>query len=97
VGQDIDLNLLNLRPDPVHFVRFIKSIDRIDLSPKLFVKLLEAYSKSKSMQGDPRRYILVHPERLATNFFHKDALISATRYTDADATFRDQHFIKYSQ
>lgn len=56
---DMDDNLLNLRPDPVHFVRFLKSIDRADVSSELFVKLLEVYRDQKLQQeSDPKRLAL---------------------------------------
>lgn len=48
---DFDSNLLNLRPDPVHFVRFLKTIDRTDVSSDLFVKLLEDYREAR-VEGD---------------------------------------------
>lgn len=53
---DFDSNLLDLRPDPVHFVRFLKEIDRADVSSDLFVKLLESYRDTKdSDDPDPMR------------------------------------------
>jgi hypothetical protein len=53
---DFDSNLLNLRPDPRHFVSFLKSIDRTDVSSNLFVKLLEAYRDTRNEnEGDPMR------------------------------------------
>lgn len=52
----LDNNFLDLRPDPVHFVRFLKSIDRSDMSSELFVRLLETYRERKSQQeSDPMR------------------------------------------
>lgn len=54
---DLNANLLNLRPDPVHFVTFIKSLDRPDVASELFVHLLEAYRESKAASdADPLRY-----------------------------------------
>lgn len=56
---DPDANLLDLRPDPAHFVRYIKSLDRVDLSSEFFVRLLEAYREIKAERdGDPMRYEL---------------------------------------
>lgn len=53
---DFDSNILDLRPDPAHFVRFIKSIDRTDVSSDFFVKLLETYREAKaSGEVDPIR------------------------------------------
>lgn len=56
-GFDVDTNILNLRPDPVHFVTFLKSLDRSDVVSDLFVRLLEAYRESKvTPDADPMRY-----------------------------------------
>ncbi|KAJ7179134.1 hypothetical protein C8R46DRAFT_1187560 [Mycena filopes] len=56
---DLDTNILNLYPDPVHFVRFLKSIQRTDISSDLFVRLLESYRDSKlESDGDPTRTLL---------------------------------------
>ncbi|KAJ7047394.1 hypothetical protein C8F04DRAFT_935919 [Mycena alexandri] len=56
---DLDTNILDLYPDPVHFVRFLKSIQRTDISSDLFVRLLESYRDSKSeTDGDPTRTLL---------------------------------------
>lgn len=56
---NIDTNILNLYPDPMHFVRFLKEIDRPDISSDIFVKLLEAYRAHKAREEvDPTR--LVH-------------------------------------
>jgi len=54
---DIDSNLLDLRPDPVHFVGFLKMMNRPEVSSSLFVRLLEAYRGVKSdNEEDPLRY-----------------------------------------
>ncbi|KAJ7228683.1 hypothetical protein GGX14DRAFT_345713 [Mycena pura] len=55
---DVDANILDLYPDPVHFVRFIGSIQRTDISSELFVRLLESYRQSKLADGDPTRTLL---------------------------------------
>ncbi|CAL1711574.1 unnamed protein product [Somion occarium] len=56
---DADANILHLRPDPVHFVRYLKSIDRPDVTSDIFVKLLEAYRGSKgTSDSDPMRTLL---------------------------------------
>lgn len=56
---DADANILNLRPDPVHFVRYLKSMDRPDVTGDIFVRLLEAYQQSKAAsEQDPMRCIL---------------------------------------
>jgi hypothetical protein len=53
---DLDSNILDLYPDPAHFVRFLKSIQRTDISSDLFVRLLETYRDSKAeTDGDPTR------------------------------------------
>ncbi|KAF8076354.1 hypothetical protein FPV67DRAFT_413223 [Lyophyllum atratum] len=55
---DVDTNILGLYPDPAHYVRFLKTIDRADISSELFVKLLEAYRDHKSKEEDPTRTLL---------------------------------------
>ncbi|VDC05160.1 unnamed protein product [Peniophora sp. CBMAI 1063] len=56
---DADANFLDLRPDPAHFVRFLKSLERTDVASELFVRLLEAYRESKAnSDGDPTRTLL---------------------------------------
>ncbi|KAL4242026.1 Tango6 family protein [Abortiporus biennis] len=56
----IDNNLLNLRPDPKHFIQFLKSFNRDDdISSEIFVRLLEAYQESKRDEdSDPMRTLL---------------------------------------
>ncbi|KAJ8522977.1 hypothetical protein ONZ45_g477 [Pleurotus djamor] len=56
--MDETANILNLFPDPTHFVRFIKLLDRSDIASELFVKLLEAYRESKVTDGDPLKTLL---------------------------------------
>ncbi|KAI0058878.1 hypothetical protein BV25DRAFT_1829628 [Artomyces pyxidatus] len=56
---DMDANILNLRPDPVQFVRFLKSLERADISSEVFVRLLEGYRELKAEKdGDPMRTLL---------------------------------------
>ncbi|KAJ7744466.1 hypothetical protein DFH07DRAFT_963690 [Mycena maculata] len=57
---DLDTNILDLYPDPAHFVGFLKSIQRTDISSDLFVRLLESYrdSKSNADNDDPTRTLL---------------------------------------
>ncbi|GJE84525.1 RTP1-C1 domain-containing protein [Phanerochaete sordida] len=56
---DMDANILQLRPDPAHFVAFLKSLDRSDIVGELFVRLLESYRESKtSLEADPMRTLL---------------------------------------
>ena len=53
---DVDANFLGLRPDPAHFVRFLKTLERTDVASELFVRLLEAYRESKAdSDSDPTR------------------------------------------
>ncbi|EKM59775.1 uncharacterized protein PHACADRAFT_114971 [Phanerochaete carnosa HHB-10118-sp] len=56
---DVDANILHLRPDPKHFVAFLKSLDRSDVVSDLFVRLLESYRESKAAhEADPMRTLL---------------------------------------
>ncbi|RDB22555.1 RNA polymerase II assembly factor RTP1 [Hypsizygus marmoreus] len=55
---EVDANILDLYPDPGHFVRFLKEIDRADISSELFVRLLEAYHSSKAKDENPLRTLL---------------------------------------
>lgn len=55
---DVDANLFDLYPDPVHFVHFSKEIDRADISSELFVRLLEAYRNQKTQGGSPMRSVV---------------------------------------
>ncbi|KAI5893359.1 ARM repeat-containing protein [Schizophyllum commune H4-8] len=57
---DINANILDLYPDPAHFVQFLQSIDRNDIAAELFVRLLEAYRQSKTRsEQDPTRSLLL--------------------------------------
>ncbi|KAI0347118.1 hypothetical protein BDW22DRAFT_498107 [Trametopsis cervina] len=56
---DMDANLLDLRPDPVHFVGFLKSLARPEVVSEIFVRLLDAYRESKgAADTDPLRTLL---------------------------------------
>ncbi|KAF7301652.1 RTP1-C1 domain-containing protein [Mycena indigotica] len=55
---DVDTNILGLYPDPVHFVLFLKSLQRADISSDLFLRSLEAYRDSKREPDDPTRTLL---------------------------------------
>ncbi|KAI6105625.1 hypothetical protein F5141DRAFT_1235511 [Pisolithus sp. B1] len=49
----------DLYPNPTHFVRYTKSLDRQDINCELFVRLLEAYRSVKSdKESDPLRVLL---------------------------------------
>jgi hypothetical protein len=53
---DVDANFLGLRPDPSHFVDFLKSLDRPDVASEVFVRLLEGYRNLKAdSESDPLR------------------------------------------
>ncbi|EAU84761.2 hypothetical protein CC1G_00280 [Coprinopsis cinerea okayama7 len=54
---DIDTNLFDFYPDPVHFVSFLKGLDRGDVVSELFIKLLEAYREQRMMgrRQDPMK------------------------------------------
>jgi len=43
-----EMNLFDLYPDPAHFVKFLKSLEREDVSSLLFVKLLQDYRYMKT-------------------------------------------------
>ncbi|KAF7332143.1 RTP1-C1 domain-containing protein [Mycena kentingensis (nom. inval.)] len=51
---DVDTNFLDLYPDPAHFVGFIKSLQRADISSDLFLRLLESYRQSKDEETPTR-------------------------------------------
>ncbi|KAI0702915.1 hypothetical protein BC835DRAFT_1263578 [Cytidiella melzeri] len=56
---DVDANILDLRPDPYHFVAFLKSLNRVDIVSDMFVRLLDAYRESKDAKdSDPLRTLL---------------------------------------
>lgn len=53
---DVDANFLDLRPDPTHFVDFLVSLDRPDVTSDVFVRLLEGYRDLKANEeSDPLR------------------------------------------
>lgn len=53
---DVDANFLGLRPDPTHFVDFLKSLDRPDVGSEVLVRLLEGYRDLKAdRESDPVR------------------------------------------
>jgi hypothetical protein len=55
---NFDANIFGLFPDPLHFVRLLKDMDRVDVASDLFVRLLEAYRGEKSRSGsDSLRYV----------------------------------------
>ena len=53
---DVDANFLGLRPDPTHFVDFLKSLDRPDVASEVLVRLLEGYRDLRAdRESDPVR------------------------------------------
>ncbi|KAI0076623.1 hypothetical protein K474DRAFT_1662644 [Panus rudis PR-1116 ss-1] len=84
---DVNANILQLRPDPVHFVRYLKLLNRSDVSGEIFVNLLEAYRQAKSVSdADPMRTLLylqlvmqiqsqIATDDSSTNLFKKPAHI----------------------
>lgn len=52
---ELNANILDLYPDPNHFVTLLKDIDRPEISSDLFLKLLEAFfhQKARGTAGDP--------------------------------------------
>lgn len=56
--DDLDTNVFDLFPDPVHFVEFLKNIDRGDIASSMFIKLLENYRDMKGRTNeDPMKYV----------------------------------------
>ncbi|KAK2466187.1 hypothetical protein APHAL10511_001829 [Amanita phalloides] len=56
---DDDANIMNLYPDPVHYVRLLKEIHRSDMTSDLFVKFFETYREQKlAVDVDPVRTLL---------------------------------------
>ncbi|KAM5540366.1 hypothetical protein V8D89_005824, partial [Ganoderma adspersum] len=56
---DIDANILGLKPDPIRFVAFLRTMNRAEVSSELFVKLLESYQELGSRaDADPLRTLL---------------------------------------
>ena len=72
----IDSNLLDLRPDPAHFVGFLKTTNRPEVSSSLFVRLLEAYRTAKSdNEGDPLRSdVIPYPGPFRPDAFRRTLL-----------------------
>ena len=58
---DINANILHLRPDPMEFVGYLKSVGRVDISSDIFVKLLEAYQEARrDSEADPTKYVFIY-------------------------------------
>jgi hypothetical protein len=57
--MSVNSNLLDLYPDPAHFIELIAKFGRTDIASELFVRLLKEYSTHKSTENeDPTRYAL---------------------------------------
>jgi len=52
VAKNTDINLFGLYPDPVHFVEFLKLLERGDIASNLFLQLLESYRNMKQRSSD---------------------------------------------
>lgn len=56
---DINANPFNLRPDPSQFVAFVKTLDRKDVSPEIFVRLLDEYRELSDGDEQPLRFVFL--------------------------------------
>ena len=55
-GDNCDMNIFDLFPDPVHLIETLKVFDRSDLASSLFVKLFERYVALRGQPDhDPRK------------------------------------------
>ena len=53
---DEDANIMDLYPDPNHYVRFLKAVDRADITSNLFIKFLETYRDQRlAVDANPVR------------------------------------------
>jgi hypothetical protein len=92
-----DANVLDLYPDPLRFVRFLKAIDRADISSDLFVKLLDMYHKHKSQAGsDPTQFVLLIIPSLAFTYPIQDATLPSNNYADANPVVGWKNIVKYT-
>lgn len=82
---DSGSNIFHLRPDPIQFVDYLKSIDRVDISSDIFVRLLGAYQESKgNSESDPMRYEAVLLTKTVTETCRKDSAIPTDRDADTN-------------
>ncbi|CAE6527383.1 unnamed protein product [Rhizoctonia solani] len=58
LGDVDDDNPLSLRPAPAHFAELIKSLERKDVASTIFVKTLNAYQASRTVDTDPLKVLL---------------------------------------
>ena len=53
---DADPDFFDLYPNPTHFVEFLTSFDRADVTSEIFVRLLQTYHEAKvASDSDPMR------------------------------------------
>lgn len=96
---DLNTNLLDLYPDPVHFVRFLKEIDRVDISSEIFVKLLGVYRDQKGNDDtNPVRSDMISPGQIQHTKYSpvQHASLPTNHYADADTTVRRQFLLKHT-
>lgn len=76
-ATDIDINLFNLYPDPIHFVDLLKRLERGDIASNIFLKLLKNYWDMKERPGDgPMKYV----SRIYTSYsFYVYVVLSINR------------------
>ncbi|KAJ1308574.1 hypothetical protein OPQ81_004273 [Rhizoctonia solani] len=58
LGGAEDDNPLSLRPVPAHFAELLKSLERKDVASALFVRTLNAYQASRTVETDPMKILL---------------------------------------
>ncbi|CCO26531.1 hypothetical protein BN14_00556 [Rhizoctonia solani AG-1 IB] len=58
LGDAEDDNPLSLRPAPAHFAELLKSLERKDVASAIFVKTLNAYQASSTVDIDPLKVLL---------------------------------------
>jgi hypothetical protein len=51
----MDSNLLHLRPDPIHLVGLIKTLNRKEVASLFFIRLLSAEHDDSLSEEDPMR------------------------------------------
>ncbi|TFY64009.1 hypothetical protein EVG20_g6094 [Dentipellis fragilis] len=91
-----DANMLNLRPDPAHFVGYLQSLDRADLASEIFVRLLEAYRESKnSSDVDPLRTLVYL--QLIVQMQSKLGVVGEGKDANASILSRPEHILAFVQ
>ncbi|EUC57692.1 nucleolar protein [Rhizoctonia solani AG-3 Rhs1AP] len=58
LGDAEDDNPLSLRPAPAHFAELLKSLERKDVASAIFVRTLNAYQASRTVDTDPLKTLL---------------------------------------